>query len=531
MFQAIVEQPVAALFLIIALGTLLGRVRLANLSLGTSGVLFAGLLFGYLGASVPSALQDLGVVLFVYAVGLQAGPRFFNQFRHRGLSFAASGTIVVASGAIAAWVVARLFSLEASVATGMYAGAMTSTPGLAAAMDAAGDPAAGVGYGIAYPFGVVGVVLFVQLIPRLLRFDVAEEEKRLADAEPKGKRVQRRQFKVSNPACSGKTLADLEFHRISEANVTRVARNGEVKAAGPDTRLELGDVVLAVGRDEELNKLTLLLGEEIHGEDIFKTTDVVARDVMVSNDDLVGKSLAELGILKNHGVVISRVFREELHFVPTGSYILETGDLIRVTGTREDVRKFVSLIGLREGRIYETNLPALALGIFLGVLLGFHEFSLPGGTSFRLGLAGGPLLVSLVLSHFGRIGSLTIRIPRSAKYILRQLGLVLFLAGAGVEAGASLDTVLSESGLTLLAAGMLVTLFSVLAGFVANRYLFKQDLLSSLGAVCGGMTSTPALGALSEMSTRNEPVLAYTGVYPVALVLITIVCKILVYLV
>jgi putative transport protein len=204
--------------------------------------------------------------------------------------------------------------------------------------------------------------------------------------------------------------------------------------------------------------------------------------------------------------------------------------MIRVTGSREDVEKFVAFVGQREGRIYETNLPALALGIFLGLLLGTHEFTLPGGASFRLGLAGGPLIVSLVLSHFGRIGSLTIRIHRGAKYILRQLGLVLFLAGAGVEAGASLYSVLSESGFALLAAGATVTLFSVVVGFLANRYLFKQDLLTSLGAVCGGMTSTPALGALSEMSTRNEAVLSYTGVYPVALVLITIVCKFLFFL-
>jgi len=531
MYNLLTEQPIAVLFLIIAFGTLLGRFRIANLSLGASGVLFVGLLFGHFGVMVPAVLQEFGVVLFVYAVGLQAGPRFFYQFRLRGLSLAASGIAVVGSGAVATWVITRLFSLDPALATGMYAGAMTSTPGLAAAADAAGDPTVGVGYGIAYPFGVVGVVLFVQLLPRLFDLDIAEEEGRLREAEPKGKKVQRRQFRVSNPACSKKTLADLEFHRISEANITRVFRSGLVQPAGPETRLELGDTVLAVGRDEELDKLTLLFGEEIHGEDIFKTTDVVARDVMVSNDQFVGRSLAELQVLRTYGVVISRVFREELHFVPTGTYVLETGDLIRVTGSREDVERFLKLVGQREARIYETNLPALAIGIFLGVMLGMHEFTLPGGTSFRLGLAGGPLLVSLVLSHYGRIGRMTIRIPRGAKYIMRQLGLVLFLSGAGVQAGASIDSILSKSGLVLLAAGAVVTLCSVLAGFVICRYLFKQDLLSSLGAVCGGMTSTPALGVLSEMSSRNEPVMAYTGVYPVALVLITIVCKFLYYLI
>jgi putative transport protein len=527
MLDALIGHPVAVLFAIVALGSALGNVRVARISLGSSGVLFVGLLFGHLGMAVPADIQELGIILFVYAIGLQAGPRFFNQFRQRGILFAKIGIIVVLAGACMTWILSGLLRIDAGLALGMYAGALTSTPGLAAAMDVARDPRVGVGFGIAYPLGVVAVVLLVQLLPRLPGVDLAGEERKLSRADSEGRHLQRRQFRVGNPACVGKTLVELQLHRMSEVNVTRVSRGGKVSPVRRETTLQRDDVVLAVGRREELDKLRILFGEEIEGEDIFNTTDVVARDVLVSNDAMVGKSLAELQVARTHGVVISRVFREDLDFVPTGGYVMELGDLIRATGSREECERFVQIVGQRERRIHETSIGALSLGIFLGVLLAYKEWSLPGGATFRLGLAGGPLFVSLALAHFGRIGRLNVRIPRGAKYILQQLGLVLFLAGAGTAAGGTLASVIIESGGVLLAAGAAVTLVSALVGFAVSRFLFRQDFLTVLGSVSGAMTSTPALGAAGEISGRSEAVLAYTGVYPVALIVITVVCQLL----
>jgi len=527
MIDQFISHPVALLFVIIALGSALGNLRVARISLGSSGVLFVGLLFGHLGVTLPSTLQELGIILFVYAIGLQAGPRFFNQFRQRGIIFAKIGVIVVGGGALITWATTVIMGLDPALAVGMYAGALTSTPGLAAAMDAAGDPRVSVGFGVAYPFGVIGVVLLVQLLPRILGVNIAAEEKRLSHAESASRKLQRRQFRVNNPACIGKSLADLQLHRFSEVNITRLSRAGQVSPVRQNESLQQNDVVVAVGRPDELQKLEILFGEEIEDDEIFETTDVVSRDAMVSSDSMVGKSLKDLEVVKSYGVVISRVFREELDFIPTGSYTLELGDLIRVVGTRNDCERFVQAVGEKEKRIYETSIPALSIGIFLGVLLAYKEFSLPGGATFRLGLAGGPLFVSLVLAHFGRIGRLNIRTPRPAKYILQQLGLVLFLAGAGTAAGGSIGQVIAESGFSLLLAGLLVTLLSALLGFLVSRYVFKQDFLTVLGSICGAMTSTPALGAIGELSSRSEPVLAYTGVYPVALIVITVVCQFL----
>ncbi len=530
LLQSLGAHPVAALFVVVALGSMLGSLRIAGLSLGASGVLFVGLAFGRLGLRLPADLQELGIILFVYAVGLQAGPRFFNQFRRRGLVFAKIGLWVVGAGAAMTWIATRLLDLDPGLAVGMYAGALTSTPGLAAATDAARSPLVTLGYGIAYPFGVVGVVLFVQLLPRLLRIDLNREEQRLKSVEADTEKLQRRQYRLSNPACIGRTLADLQVHRLSEVNITRISREGRVIPALRDVTLQAGDVLVAVGRRAELDKLPLLFGEEVQGDEIFNTTDVVARDVVVSNADMVGRSLARLQLPATFGVVVSRVFREELDFAPTGDYVLELGDTLRVAGSRSDCERFVEAVGQQEKRIHETSIAALSLGIVLGVVLAYREFTLPGGAVFRLGLAGGPLLVSLVLAHYGRIGSLNVRTPRGAKYILQQLGLVLFLAGAGTSAGAGLSAVLSSSGWALLLAGAVITLASSALGLAVSWWWYRLDLLTVLGAVSGAMTATPALGAASAMTSRPEPVLAYTGVYPVALIAITVVCQLLYFL-
>lgn len=530
MFEQVLQHPVGIFFLIVAIGSGLGRLRIANISLGTSGVLFVGLLFGHFGYELPDALQSLGIILFVYAVGLQAGPRFFNQFRHTGLTFARIGIIVVVSGAAMTWMLTSLLDLDPALGVGMFAGALTSTPGLAAAMDAAGNPAVGVGYGLAYPFGVIGVVLFIQLIPRLLGISLRSEEKRAGEEENRLSRITRRQFRVTNPACIGKSLSDLKIRGICKVTITRVKKDDQVMSAARDRKLEMSDVIVAVGTREELDKLQLVVGEEVSEESMMESGAVVARDVMVSNREITGRTLRELRLNSRYKVVVSRVFRENLTFTPDAGFLVEVGDSLRVIGDREDVEAFVAFAGQEEKRVHETNIAILASGISLGVLLAYYEFELPGGISFRLGLAGGPLFVSLVLAHFGRIGRFNIRTPRGARHFMQQLGLVMFLAGAGISAGGSLTGVVEECGLRILAAAASITIFSCLAGLLAARYVYKQNFLAVLGAITGAMTSTPALGAISDVTDRSEPFLAYSAVYPVSLILMTICCQLLVYL-
>lgn len=530
MLELLPQHPVGTFFLIVALGCGIGKIRLANVSLGTSGVLFVGLLFGHFGYHLPSVLQSLGIILFVYAIGLQAGPRFFNQFRSSGLTFAKIGIMVVLSGAAATCLLTWILDLDPALGVGMFAGALTSTPGLAAAMDSAADPQVGVGYGLAYPFGVIGVVLFIQLVPRLPGINFKAEEKMAQEKENRLARITRRQFKVTNPACIGKSLSDLKIRGICKVTVTRVKKNDLVVAAARDFKLEFGDVILAVGTSEELDKMELIVGDEVSEASMMDTGHVVARDVMVSARELTGKTLRELRLNSRFEVVVSRVFREDLTFIPDAEFTVEVGDSLRVIGEREDVEKFVDFAGQEEKRVHEPDIAVLALGISLGVLLAYHEFALPGGISFRLGLAGGPLFVSLALAHFGRIGRFNIRVPRGGRQFMQQLGLVLFLAGAGTGAGGALAGVIRDCGVQVLFAAAAITIVSCLVGLLVSRYYYKQNLLSVLGSITGSMTSTPALGAISEITHRSEPFLAYSAVYPVALILMTISCQVLVYI-
>jgi len=436
---------------------------------------------------------------------------------------------VVFFGAAVTWILTRLLHIDPALGAGMFAGALTSTPGLAAAMDAAENPAVGVGYGLAYPFGVIGVVLFIQLIPRMLGVNLSAEEREAGEEESRLTRITRRQFRVTNPAVVGKSLADLRIRGICKVTVTRLKKHNQVISAAHDCKLEMSDVILAVGTREELDKLTLVVGEEASEESMMDSGTVIARDVMVSNREITGRSLRALRLNSVHKVVVSRVFRENLTFTPDADFVVEVGDSLRVIGDRDDVERFVEVAGQEEKRVHETNIAILALGISLGVLLAYYEFVLPGGIHFRLGLAGGPLFVSLILAHFGRIGRLNIRTPRGARHFMQQLGLVMFLAGAGVSAGGSLAAVIQDSGLKVLAASAAVTLLSCLAGLVAARFVFRLKFLTVLGAITGAMTSTPALGAISDLTDRSEPFLAYSAVYPVALILMTICCQLLVY--
>ena len=243
MVEQVLQHPVGVFFLIVAIGSGLGKIRFSNISLGTSGVLFVGLLFGHFGYELPDSFQNLGIILFVYAVGLQAGPRFFNQFRSSGLNYAKIGIVVVFSGAAVTWILTTILGLDPALGVGMFAGALTSTPGLAAAMDASGNPAVGVGYGLAYPFGVIGVVLFIQLIPKILGINLSSEEERAGEEESRLTRITRRQFRVTNPACVGKSLADLKIRGICKVTITRLKKNNQVISAAQDCRLE------TVGRD------------------------------------------------------------------------------------------------------------------------------------------------------------------------------------------------------------------------------------------------------------------------------------------
>lgn len=372
-FKNVFSNDLMLVFLIAFLGYLIGSIKICGIDLGTAGVLLVALVFGHFGVEIPSVVKDLGLICFVTSVGFIAGPKFFRNFKVNAKSYILLGAIIIITGALTCALVITVFGVPKDISVGMMAGALTSTPGLAAALEATGSQAASVGYGIAYPFGVVGVVLFVQLIPKLLHTDM--------DAE-------RAKFEA-------------------------------------------------------------------------------AADVQIAKSD-----------------------KKRFEVDPMGFF-------------------------------------ALALAIVLGILLAKITIPLPGGASFSLGTSGGPLILGLIFGHFGHIGPVSIKVQKSVLECLRELGLMLFLLGAGVEAGSGFVAILQEQGALLFVYGALITLVPMLIGFFFATKVLKLGVFNSLGSVCGGMTSTPALGTLIRVTKTDDVASAYAATYPVALILVVLACQIL----
>ncbi len=532
--SALFAQEMLALFIILVVGSWIGSLSLRGFSLGAAGVLFTAMVFGHFGISVPKSVTELGLLLFVYAVGLQAGPRFFRTFRRHGLRFIAIALTVAGTGALAAVAVQHWLDLGYDLAAGLYTGALTCTPALAAAIDTALrlSPGAGenisVGYGIAYPFSMIGTVLLIQFLPRLTGRSLAKEEaKWQAEKEGENPALQVRTFRVTNPDCVWKKVSEVNPGRMIQANISRIKHKEQVFAATPDRILHMGDVVMAVGPPEELDKLGLLLGEQTQ-ERMDVNADVLSVDVEVTEGSLAGKRLGELRLFEQFTVVITRIRRQGFEIAPSGSATLEMGDSIRVVGDKQAVKSFVELVHGHPRRAEETNMLPFLAGLLLGILLGMVPIKLPSGVELRLGSAGGAFLVSLLVGHFGGLGPLRLYVPAAAKNLTRELGLMLFLAGVGVTAGAHFLAILAQQGFSLLVGGALITVASLAAGLALMHLGYRMNLLATMGALTAGMTNPPGLGAANAMSESDLPTLFYASVYPAALIFKIMLAQVLV---
>jgi len=527
-------QEMLVLFAILAIGTWIGQLSFRGISLGAAGVLFTALLFGHFGLSVPKPVMDLGLLLFVYAVGLQAGPRFFRTFRRHGIQFVVIALVTVGVGALATYAVQQWLGLSYDLAAGLYAGALTCTPALAAAIDMVGRFAPGnsgpvsVGYGISYPFSMIGVVLLIQFLPRILKRDLRKEETRWSvEKESESPGLQSRQYLVTNPNCAGKTVSEVNPHRMTLANISRIKHRDQVFAASPGRILYLGDVVMVVGTPEELDKMQFILGEETH-ERMDVNADVLSLDVEVTAGSLTGRRLAEMRVWERYTVVITRIRRQGLEIAPTGNVTLEMGDNIRVVGDKEAVETFANLVHGSPRRAEETNMLPFLAGLLLGIVVGLIPINLPNGVQVRLGMAGGAFLVSLIVGHFGGLGPLRLYVPAAAKNLARELGLMLFLAGAGASAGSNFVQILGQQGLSLLVGGALITICSVLAGLLVMHLGYRMNLLATMGALSACMTNPPGLGAANSQTESDLPTLSYASAYPVALIFKILLAQLLV---
>lgn len=525
----LLNQPLITLFAIVATGLLLGNITIKGMNLGSSGVLFSALLAGHLGYSIPSGVGTLGLVLFVYCVGIGAGGRFFASVAREGATLAKLALVIVATGGAITWAGARLMHLPADLATGIFAGALTSTPALAAATEGLKDSASGVsiGYGIAYPLGVIGVVLFVQLLPRLLKHDLeviaAEHE---ADDQTDD-RVVTVLVEVTNQNLLGKQIADAGLNNLNACQVSRIYKDDQLVPLSYGDAFSAGQLLLLVGRSKEISIAVDYLGQR-SDRHILMDVENERQNLLVTNHKITGQTIHEIGPLKNFGVVITRITRHGLTFVPNTSTVVETHDNLTTVGRNDDLKTFAKAVGHRGNAIDSTDLLSLSAGLTLGIVAGLIPIGLPGSTPITLGLAGGPLFVALLLGHFGRVGRIVGHIPRPTRLLLQDLGLVFFLANAGVRGGVSLVATVQEYGLTLFGLGMLVSIVPLIAAWILARKLFKLDPLQSLGGICGGMTSTPALGAITAKTDSQVPVISYVSAYPVALIVMILVAKVLI---
>lgn len=531
---AILSDQMLVLFIILAAGALLGSFSWRGISLGTAGVFFVALVFGHFGFSVPKAVMDLGLLLFVYAVGLQAGPRFFRMFRKQGLRYVTIGVVIAMTGALVTLGLAYLLKIPDDLAAGLYAGALTCTPALAAAIDVFTrivpelTAAVSVGYGVAYPFSIIFVVLLAQFLPKSSRRAIqVEEQNWLAEREKELPSLVVKQLRITNPNLDGKSLREVDPHRLADVNVTRIRRANQVSLAKPDFVLRLGDVLMVVGPSLEMEKIKLVLGEETDVP-MDMNSSIASQDIELNSSAFVGKTLATLGFWENYGVIISRIRRQGLEISPVGSVMLEMGDGLHVVGDRLKVQDFVRQAGGDIRKSQETNMLPYLLGLVLGIGLGLVPFRLASGVELKLGLAGGAFLVSLLLGHFGRIGSLRLVVPAAARNLTRELGLMLFLAGAGTTAGAQLVQVIQQQGWSLLLAGAAVTLLSVAVGLLLTLKVFKMETLGSLGALTAAMTNPPGLSAANNQTVTDVATLAYASVYPAALIFKILFAQILV---
>lgn len=517
-------EEMFVLFAILTVGAWIGHWSWRGISLGSAGVLFAALLFGHFGLSVPKVVMDFGLLLFVYSVGLSAGPSFFRTFRRRGIQFVVLALVLVGAGAIVTGLSAYLLHLPAALATGLYAGALTCTPALAAAIDSLSRvlpdaaPLASVGYGIAYPYSMIGMVLLIQLLPKLLKRPIKTEEKLwLAEKAIEAPGLQARQFRVTNTNIDCRTVIEINPRRLAHVNISRIKHGDKVNAAKPETLIYTGDLVMAVGPQEELDKLRILLGEETN-ERMDVNAEVISVDVEVMDESLTGRTLAQMRVWEQFTVVITRIRRQGLEIVPHGNVTLERGDGIRVVGEKSAVESFVRLAQGSPRKAMETSMVPYLIGLLTGVFVGLIPIPVGQGSKLKLGIAGGVFVTSLLLGHFGKIGPFPLYVPPAAKNLTRELGLMLFLAGAGTNAGAHLVDVLEDQGWILLLVGATVTTLSALAGLAVMMKIYKLNLLSAMGALTAAMTNPPALAAASNQTETDLPAISYASTYPVALI-------------
>mgnify|MGYP000978790079 CR=1 FL=1 len=538
-----VAQALIVLGLAAAAGLAIGSVRIAGISLGVAGVLFAGLILAHFGLTIdPGILEfvrEFGLILFVYSIGLQVGPGLIGSLRKDGLKLNGMALVIVILGVAMTIGIFVFADIPLPVAVGLFSGGTTNTPSLAAAQQALRDSGIpqdqralpGLAYAASYPFGVLGLILAMLLLRALLRINLTGEREAFDRGQDQQKpHIEMINLEVRNPNLDGLKIRDIPLQDHSGIVISRVMHGDTVCLAQPDVTVHLGDVLLAVGPIEELDRLRIVVGRESDVNLIEVKSDIAWNWIIVTKKGAIGKSVHELRLREREGVTVTRIARADIELPVSADVRLQFGDRLSVVGPAENLNKAAEKLGNSPRELNHPMLVPLFIGIVLGVLVGSYPITLPGlPVPVKLGIAGGPLLVAIILSRIGKIGPLVWYMPISANITLREIGISLFLACVGLRAGDRFaETLIHGDGLRWISLAAMITIVPPLIVGIWARLVMKMNFMPLSGMLAGSMTDPPVLAYLTTAADSEAPSIAYATVYPLTMFLRVLATQLLV---
>ena len=517
--------------LVVALGTLLGRIKVAGISLGVTFVLFVGLAAGHFGLTVPEPvlffIRDFGLTLFIFFVGLQVGPSFFSSFKSGGLVLNLLTVMIVLLGIVALWFLLKDW-VSLPQMLGVHYGAVTNTPGLGATQEALdllhyeGENIA-VAYACAYPLGVVGAIFSAVLLRKIFSIDLAEEDKHWETEEKEHNREPIFfHVEVTNPAVAGKTLGAIREFTGRSFICSRILSKGELSSPTAETVVQEGDVLRIVAAPEDRLPVTAFFGGEKQGVDLAtEKSPLATRTILITREKFNGMTLKALALNQMDGVNITRVFRAGMTLFPYSNLHLQVGDQVYCVGPEPALQRLETLLGNKMKKLYHPNIFTIFVGLAFGIVLGSIPIAVPGMPApLKLGLAGGPLIVAILLGRFGNFARLVTYTTQSASLMMREIGISLFLASVGLAAGESFVAAITQgNGLLYVLLGLFVTLIPLIVVGIVARKVYRINYHSIVGLMAGATTDPPALAYAATLSEKNSSSVAYSTVYPLAMFL------------
>lgn len=529
---------ISLLALAAVIGLWIGSWKIRGVGLGIGGVLFGGIIVAHftnqyqiqLDMHTMHFIQEFGLILFVYTIGIQVGPGFFSSLRESGLKLNGLAFLIVLLAALCVIVLYKIGAIPLDIILGIYSGAVTNTPSLGAGQQVLAElgitgktGSMGMAYAMAYPFGICGILLTMWLIRLVFKVNVDAEARQFQKESGQDKDLLGSlNLKVSNPNINGIPLMDIPGFDEEGVVCSRLRRDDQVSVPQEDTPIFVGDVLHLVGEGPSLSKMRLVLGEEVDVPQSQLTGNLRFERVVVTNEKVLGKKIKTLKLHQKYGVVITRLNRAGVDLVPTPSATLQFGDVLHIVGQEDMLGKAMAIIGNAKQKLQQVQMLPVFIGIGLGVLLGSIPFYIPGfPVALKLGLAGGPLVVALILARIGSIGKLYWFMPPSANLALREIGIVLFLAVVGLKSGGSfIDTLVNGSGLEWMGYGLIITFLPLITVAILGRLYMGLNYLTLCGLLAGSMTDPPALAfanAIKEDSGASA--LSYATVYPLVMFL------------